>query len=93
MLGENNRGGLPFDDPTGRWISDLTGYRVAFGRFQVKPKTPIIVPPEGLLESGAVPGVAQHRRDQSPGLDLIGGNLISAAGMPVFTPAEHKIAD
>jgi hypothetical protein len=37
MLGENNRGGLPFDDPTGRWISDLTGYRVAFGRFQVKP--------------------------------------------------------
>jgi hypothetical protein len=38
MLGENNRGGLPFDDPTGRWISDLTGYRVAFGRFQVKPK-------------------------------------------------------
>jgi hypothetical protein len=94
LLVEDDRRRPAFDDLSGVRVLDFANHGIALGGLQIEPKAAVIMPPEGLLEGGAVLRVAQHGGDQAPRLDRIGVDLIVIAlAVRGFARSMDQIAD
>lgn len=70
-LNGHDGGNTPLDDLAGLFILDLVDDGIALGGLQIEPEAAVLVPPEPLLEGGAVPCIAEHRGDHAPGLERL----------------------